>query len=175
MSGAMVLTGAPGSGKTSVLDALCTRLEIDDVHFGAIETEQLARGWPWLTSRQWSAHLADLIAAQRQSGRDTFLVVATTETEAELRGVIEALGDTKVVVICLSVPPDLAAHRVSEREPDSWPGKPTLIEHARTLAREIPGLPSIDVVLSTVDRHAAEVAAEVSEILLARGLIPPGP
>ena len=48
MSGAMILTGAPGSGKTSVLDALCTRLEIDGVRFGAFETEQLARGWPWL-------------------------------------------------------------------------------------------------------------------------------
>jgi gluconate kinase len=175
MSGAMVLTGAPGAGKTSVLDALCTRLEIDDIRFGAIETEHLARGWPWLTARQWTTHLADLIASQRQAGRDTFLVVATTETEAELRGVIEALGDTKVVVICLSAPPHVAARRVDEREPDSWPGKPALIEHARKLAHDIPRLPSIDAVLSTVERPVAEVAAEVSEILLARGVIRPGP
>jgi hypothetical protein len=44
-------------------------------------------------------------------------------------------------VICLSAPPDVAAQRVSAREPDSWPGKAALIKHARKLAREIPCLP----------------------------------
>lgn len=175
MSGAMILTGAPGAGKSSVLDELCTRLEINDVRFGAIETEQFARGWPWLTSREWIPQLAAVISAQRKAGRDTFLVVATTETEAELQAVIEALGDAQVLVICLSVPSDLAARRVSEREPDSWPGKPALIEHARKLAREIPSLPSVDVVLGTAERRAVDVAAEVSEILVARGLIQPPP
>lgn len=47
MSGAIILTGAPGSGKSSVLAALSTLLEIEGVAFGAIESEQLARGWPW--------------------------------------------------------------------------------------------------------------------------------
>jgi predicted GTPase len=48
MSSAPILIGAPGCGKSSVIDALGTMLEIDDVEFGAIETEQLARGWPCL-------------------------------------------------------------------------------------------------------------------------------
>ncbi len=81
----MILTGAPGSGKSSVLDALSTLLEIDGIRFGAIETEQLARGWPWLTPRECIPQLAAVISAQRHAGRDTFLVVATTEPAAELR------------------------------------------------------------------------------------------
>ena len=171
MSGTLILTGAPGSGKSSVLDALSTLLETDGVRFGAIETELLARGWPWLTPREFVPQLATVISSQRQVGRDTFLVVATTETESELRAVIEAVGDSRVVVICLSAPPDVAARRVAEREPDAWPGKTALIEHAGKLAQEIPYLPSIDLVLPTAERPAVEVAAEVKEILLRRDLI----
>jgi hypothetical protein len=40
---AMLLTGAPGAGKTSVLEKLATLLEIEGVEFGALESEQL--GW----------------------------------------------------------------------------------------------------------------------------------
>jgi predicted ATPase len=91
MAGALILTGAPGSGKSSVLDALSTLLEINEVSFGAIETEQLARGWPWLTAKQWMPQLATVVKLQRDSGRNTFLVAATPETEPELRAVIDAV------------------------------------------------------------------------------------
>jgi chloramphenicol 3-O-phosphotransferase len=171
MSGALILIGGPGSGKSSVLDSLSTMLEIDDVQFGAIETEQLARGWPWLSATQWMPQLEAVIELQRRAGRRTFLVAATTETEQELRAVVDAVGAERVVVVCLSVSADLAACRVARREPDSWPGKLALVEHARKLAREIPSLGGIDLVLSTVDRQAAEVATEVKKLLTARGIL----
>jgi adenylate kinase len=43
---AVVLTGAPGAGKSSVLDRLATLLEIEGVEFGALESEQLGWGSP---------------------------------------------------------------------------------------------------------------------------------
>lgn len=171
MSGALILIGGPGSGKSSVLDALSTMLEVDQVEFGAIETEQLARGWPWLKASQWTPQLEAVIELQRRAGRQTFLVAATTETAQELRAVIDAVGADQVVVVCLSAPADLAARRVAEREPDSWPGKLPLVEHARKLAHEIPSLGGIDLVLSTADRRAAEVAAEVKRLLAAKGIL----
>jgi chloramphenicol 3-O-phosphotransferase len=174
MSGALILIGGPGSGKSSVLDALGTMLEIDDVRFGAIEIEQLARGWPWLNAAQWMPQLEAVIELQRRAGRQTFLVAATTETEKELRAVVEAVGADQVVVVCLSAPAELAARRVAEREPDSWPGKLPLVEHARKLATEIPSLGGIDLVLSTVDRQAAEVAIEVKKLLAANGILQAG-
>lgn len=167
----MILTGAPGSGKSSVLDALSTLLEIDGVVFGAIESEQLARGWPWLVPAQWIPQLAAVIALQREAGRETFLVVATTETEHELRSVIDAVAADRVMVICLSAPSDVVAERVADREPDSWPGKGALIGHARQLSRDIPSIPSVDVVLETAGRRAPDVAAEVRDLLLAHGLL----
>lgn len=139
--------------------------------FGAVETEQLARGWPWLRPPDWMPQLAAVIGLQRQVGREIFLVVATTETEQDLRAVIDAVGAKRTVVTCLSAPPALVARRIEEREPDEWPGKVPLIEHARKLAEEIPSLPSIDLTLSTVDRDVHEVANDLRRLLSSTGVV----
>jgi adenylate kinase family enzyme len=170
----MILIGAPGSGKTEVLDALCTQLEIDGVPFGAIESEHLSRGWPWLVPAQWLPQLAAIVALQRDAGRDTFLVVATTENEQELTAVIDAVGADHVTVVCLTAPGDVVAKRVVEREPDRWPGKTDLIEHARRLAAEIPAISGIDVLISTLGRDPDDVASQIKEQLLERGIAGPG-
>ena len=57
---ALVLIGAPGTGKSSVLEALMTLLEIDDVEYGAMESEQLSMGSPKTAcdvpcARRWAA------------------------------------------------------------------------------------------------------------------------
>lgn len=171
MSGAMILIGAPGSGKSAVLDALSTLLEIDGVQFGAIESEQLARGWPCLSASQWIPHLAAVVALQREMGRRTFLVVATTEDEQELRAVVDAVAADRVVVVCLTAPADVVADRVAEREPDSWPGKAPLVAHARQLADVIPSLRGIDLLLPTINRRAVDVAGEVRDALLTHGVL----
>jgi hypothetical protein len=173
VSGALILTGAPGSGKTSVLDALSTRLEMQGVCFGALESEQLARGHPWLVTADWIPQLAAVVGLQRRAGRDTFLVVATTEDEDELQAVAAAVDAEPTVVVCLVVPPELAARRVADREPDSWPGKAALVGHARILAEQIPRIPDLDVSISTVDRDATDVAGEVERVLWDRGILPP--
>jgi thymidylate kinase len=172
VSGALVLTGAPGSGKTSVLDALSTLLEVKGVGFGAVESEQLARGHPWLATADWVPQLAAVIGLQRRVGRETFLVVGTTEDEEELHAIVGAVDAHPTVVVCLSVPPELAAKRVADREPDSWPGKTALVEHARMLAGQVPGIPGLDVTISTANRDAAEVAAEIEQVLRDRGVLP---
>lgn len=170
MTTAVVLTGAPGSGKSSVLDALSTLLEIDGTAFGALESEHLARGFPWPAASEWLPQLAAVIALQRQAGRDLFLVAATTETPVELHDLIGAIGADRVIVVCLRAPPDVVAQRLTIREPDVWPGKGPLIEHARGLALAIPAIRQIDAVLDTNGRQAAEVAAAVRELLALRGV-----
>jgi adenylate kinase family enzyme len=167
----MVLIGAPGAGKSSVLDALCTRLEVDDIGFGAIEVEHVLRGWPWIDFDEELAVLGDLIALQREHRRAAFLVVATPETDDELQAVIDAIGADRTLVVCLTAPAELVSARVADREPDEWPGKAQLVEHSRTLAEQVPVLERIDVRISTIGKEARDVAAELEQVLLDRGIV----
>jgi hypothetical protein len=66
---AVLSTGAPGAGKSSVLEKLATLLEIEGVEFGALESEQLGLGSPWLSGEPWLSQLRAVLERQRQAGR----------------------------------------------------------------------------------------------------------
>lgn len=166
MTVALILTGPPGAGKSSVLEALTTLLEIDGVEYSALESEQLAWGSPWLSAAQWLPQLAAVMALQRDVGRRLLLVAATTETTDELRGVAEAVGADRTLVVLLVAAPDVVAARIDAREPDRWPGKADLISHARRLAVAMPrDLEGVDARIETGGRAAVDVAVEVREVL----------
>ena len=167
----VVLTGAPGAGKSAVLEALAGRLEDEGVEHSALESEQFAWGHPWLSLEATMPQLAAVCRLQRAAGRRLFLVAATTETEAELRAVLAAAGAARRLVVCLAVAPDTAAARVEAREPDSWSGKARLVAQARRLASVIPSLPGVDVVVSTEGEAVADVAGRVRDALASRGLL----
>lgn len=156
-----------------MLEALSTRLEIDEIAFGALESEQLAWGWPSLAVSQWLPQLTAVISLQRASGRRLFLVAATTETQPELEGVIDALAVERVVVVCLSAGAETVAARIADREPDAWPGKAALISRARLLTESIPSIAGIDAVICTEDRSPVDVAGEVHDLLRDHQLLPP--
>jgi chloramphenicol 3-O-phosphotransferase len=171
VAAALVLIGAPGAGKTAVLEALTTLLEIDGVRYGAIESEQLSRGLPLLTASEWTPQLEAVLALQRKAGRRLFLVTATTENVDELRAVIDATRVEPVLVVCLSAPPEVVAQRVAEREPDRWPGKQRLIAHARDLAGSLPLLDDIDLVIDTEPQDAEDVARQIRDAMQTGGML----
>jgi gluconate kinase len=167
---AVLLTGAPGAGKSSVLQKLANLLEGEAITFGALDSEQLAWGSPWLDNEPWLAQLRAIFEIQRQAGRRRFLVAATTETTAELRALREAIAVDRIIVVLLSASPDVLAARIDEREPDTWVGKQDLIEHARHLASSMEELSGIDLRLSTASRDAQDVAIELRGALRSYGL-----
>ena len=160
-----MITGAPGAGKSSVAEALTTLLDNAGVEHGAIESEQLAWGSPWLEEAQVYEQLAVLLRMQRGYGRRLFVVVATTETQEDLDGLLRAIGAAQSFVVALSVPGAVAAARVLAREPERWPGREALAEHAAELAPVIPALPGVDLVLSTDGRDEEAVATELFDAL----------
>jgi chloramphenicol 3-O-phosphotransferase len=161
VTAAIVITGAPGSGKSSVAQAFTTLLDNAGIEHGALESEQLAWGTPWLPDALVHEQLAAVVRLQRGYGRRRFVVVATTETQSDLDGLLEAIGAERTFVACLRVPGEVAAARVLAREPERWAGRRALAEHARELAGAIPLLPGVDLVLDTDGRAADDVAAEL--------------
>ena len=167
---AMLLTGAPGAGKTSVLEKLATLLEIEGVEFGGLESEQLGWGLPWLSGEPWLGQLRAVLDLQRQAGRRRFLIAATTETSDELAAVRDAIAAEQLVAVLLTVPPEVAAARIDAREPDTWPGKQGLIDHAGQLAVSMRDLAGIDIRIDTDGREVGAVASELREALRPYGL-----
>ena len=161
MTAAIVITGAPGSGKSSAAQAFTTLLDNAGIEHGAIESEQLAWGTPWLPDALVHDQLALVVAAQRRFGRRLFVVVATTETQEDLDSLLAAIGAERSLVVGLRAPGDVCAARVLEREPERWAGRDALAAHARVLADVIPALPGVDLVLDTNGRSAETVAGEL--------------
>ena len=173
MVSAVILTGAPGSGKTSVLVELGTRLEIDGHPYGATESEQLAQGSPLLGDEEWIPQLAAVLRLQREAGRRLFLIAATVESAAALRGVVAAAGADKTLVVCLRADAETLEARLDEREPLWWPGKQPLIERARGMAERVPALPGIDLLIDTESVDRDEAVAQVIGALAAAEMYPP--
>jgi chloramphenicol 3-O-phosphotransferase len=163
VTAAIVITGAPGSGKSSVAQAFTTLLDNAAIEHGAIESEQLAWGTPWLPDALVHEQLALVVGAQRRFGRRLFVVVATTETQEDLDSLLSAVGPEQSLVVCLRAPGEVCAARVLEREPERWAGRDALAAHARELAEVIPALGGVDLVLDTDGRSAGDVAAELFE------------
>jgi chloramphenicol 3-O-phosphotransferase len=171
MVAALLLTGGPGTGKSSALEALATLLEIDGVQYGAIESEQLAWGWPWLSFSEAVRQLDAVLALQREAGRRLFLIAATTENVQELRAVVGAVTADALLVVCLAARAEVVAARLENREPDRWPGKRDLIARAEQLALSIPQIEGIDIVIDTESDNPEEVARQIRGAMKARGLL----
>lgn len=170
VTAALLLTGAPGSGKSSVLEALGTLLEREGIEHGAIESEELTRGFPPLAGELLVAQLVPLLALQREAGRELFLVAFTAESAEQLRAVRAATGAARTLVVCLRAPASVLAARLDRREPDRWPGKQGLIAHARRLALTAPLLAGIDLTIETDGRDAQDVACEARAAMRAGAL-----
>jgi thymidylate kinase len=165
MTAAVVLIGCPGAGKSSVLLELSKVLDRERVPHTTIESEMFDLGWPELPRAQWLGQLRSAVNEQRSESRGLLLIAVTAEASEELEEAIRAIGADHTLVVCLTVPPAVAAQRVADREPDSWPWKQTLVERAQEFAQTIPSFANIDVLISTDGRCAEHVAAEVREIL----------
>ena len=158
---ALILTGPPGAGKTSVLTALVDALSDDDIAHAAVEVEALVWTHPPLTDEQWSRQVSAACELHRAAGHRLLLVAQTLETDGDAAELLAAVGADEVCVVRLEAEPATLVERIVEREPASWAGLAGLVEHARELAATMPSLAGVDLVLSTEGQRSEDVAARI--------------
>ena len=158
---AVVITGPPGAGKTSVLTALTGALSDDDIPHAAVEVETPVWTHPALSDEQWRRQL-----------RLNCRLAHTLETDDDVAELLAAVDADDTVLVRLEAPPQTLVDRIVEREPASWSGLPGLVEHARELATSMPDLTGAKLVLSTEGQRPEEVAARIRAALPA--LVRPG-
>jgi hypothetical protein len=167
---AIVITGAPGAGKSVVTEALSYLLAEAGIEHAAFESEQLAWGHPWLSFLETLPLLRDVLNAQRRAGRTLFLVTATAESDADLDALIGTIEADNALVVALRAVPETVTGRVRLREPADWEGRDALADHAAVLARTLPGLRRIDLILDTDTSMPRDIAVQILGQMIDRGL-----
>jgi energy-coupling factor transporter ATP-binding protein EcfA2 len=158
---AVVITGPPGAGKSSVLTALSDALSDDDIAHATVEVETLVWAHPPLTGAQWARHVRAACHLYRDDGYRVLLLAQTLETDDDVAELLALVGADELFVVRLEAEPATLAARIIEREPATWSGLPHLVGHAHELALTMPGLTGVDLVLSTQDQRPEDVAARI--------------
>jgi GTPase SAR1 family protein len=160
---ALVLTGPPGAGKSSVLEALSDALVDDNVPHATIETEALTATHPPLDEARWFAHIEAACRLHRSDGQRLLLVATTVESDADPRGVLGAVGADEHAVVRLEAEPATRARRIVDREPEGWSGLDELVAASTRLGPGIADLDGIDFALSTEDARPSDVAERIRD------------
>jgi ribose 1,5-bisphosphokinase PhnN len=140
---AVVLTGPPGAGKTSVLEALSDALTADDVGHATVEVEALTSAHPALDDEQWVMPVAAICGLYRRLGYDVLPVTATVESAEDLRAVVAAVGADAHAVVRLEAEPETLRKRIIEREPETFTELDQLVAASARLSGVIAGVPGI--------------------------------
>src|SRR4051794_5209022 len=146
---AVVITGPPGAGKTSVLTALTDALSDDDIAHVAVEVEALVWTHPALTEKQWGRQVRLNCRLYRDAGHTLLLLAQTLETNDDVAELLAAVDADDSVLVRLEARLQTLVERIIEREPASWSGLPGLVEHAQELATAMPDLAGVKLVMST--------------------------
>ena len=160
---ALVLTGPPGAGKTSVLEALTDALSAEDVRHATVEVEALTSAHPPLNDEQWPMPVEAICGLYRQFGYDLLLIAVTVKSERDLCGLLDAIGADEHVVVRLEAHPETLRRRIVEREPDTLTELDVLVAVSARLSPLIAGLDGIALALTTEGKRPAAVAERIRD------------
>ncbi|KAA2265667.1 ATP-binding protein [Solihabitans fulvus] len=174
---AVIVTGPPGAGKSTVATAVHDRLGDAGVANALMEVDELERCYPPLDEQHLFANLATICAAYREVGHDLMFVTATVEHDAYGERLLAAVGADAHLLVRLDAEPATLESRIRAREPAGWSGLEELVESSARLATELRGLGGVGLVLSTERATPDEVAARIEAAIGAArtGGVPPTP
>jgi chloramphenicol 3-O-phosphotransferase len=156
----VLITGAPGAGKTTYLTALTDALADDDVAHAVVDADEVSWAYPYpdlprrteYVRRAWNAH--------RHFGHDLLLLGEVVESAEHLAELLDVVGADDYLLVKLTAPYMLLRQRILEREPLEWSGTGHLLEETERWARTIDELAGPSIAVDTT-RTSPSQAAEL--------------
>lgn len=158
---AVLLTGPPGAGKSTTLEALSDALHDDDIHHASLEMDAISWAHPDLTSRQRLGHVQAISALFREEGYDLLLVSAPVSSVADRDALLAALDADDHFLVRLDAPEATLRERITAREPLGWSQLDDLLERSREMMVAMAAVSEVHLVLDTGRLRRAEVAERI--------------
>lgn len=120
-----LITGSPGSGKTSVSNALSERFRVSQVHHIVIDPDEIARIYPEDSLPQLKLDgLASLYQLYSELPIENIIIPMTIDNDADLKNIQTIFEKENIKVINLDVDENTLIRRVVKREPNEhWQNK----------------------------------------------------
>jgi hypothetical protein len=158
---AVVVTGAPGAGKTVTLTALSDALADDEVAHAAVDVDNVAWAFPFPDVAERCAHLRAWCELHRRAGHDVVLVAEVIESPAHLGDVLAAVGADDHLLVRLDADPATLRRRITAREPPGWSSLAWLQDYAERSLVPLAGLDGVHLVADSVRLSSAEIADRI--------------
>jgi GTPase SAR1 family protein len=166
---AVVITGAPGCGKTTYLTALTDGLADDEIAHAAIDADDVSWAYPYPDLAARTEYIRCACDAHRARGLDIVLLGEVVESPEHLARVLDAVGADEHLLVKLTAPYMLLRQRILAREPIEWSGTEHLLDETRGWVERIDALPgghlTIDTVRTAPSQAAALIRAERPDML----------
>ncbi len=156
---AVIVTGAPGVGKTTYLMALTDVLADDQIAHATIDADEVSWAYPYpdLTAR--AEYVRRAWVAHRDQGHELLLLGEVVESPEHLAELLDAVETDDHLLVRLTAPYMLLRQRILAREPVEWSGTEHLLEETRRWVERIEELPGTHLTIDTVRTGPLEAAA----------------
>jgi broad-specificity NMP kinase len=162
---AVIVTGAPGAGKTVALTALSDSLVAAGIEHAAVDVDEVAWAYPYPDLAGRCEHLRSACESHRRVGRELMLVAEVIESPSHLVDVLAAIGADAHLLVRLRAEPATMRARILAREPEDWPGLDHLLGEVEPSHAALDRLDGIQLTLDSEQLAPAEIAARIRDTL----------
>ncbi len=156
---AVIVTGAPGVGKTTYLMALTDVLADDQIAHATIDADEVSWAYPYPDLKARAEYVRRAWAAHRDQGHELLLLGEVVESPEHLAELLDAVETDDHLLVRLTAPYMLLRQRILAREPVEWSGTEHLLEETRRWVERIEELPGTHLTIDTVRTGPLEAAA----------------
>ena len=158
---AVLVTGAPGVGKTTYLMALSDVLADDGVAHAVIDADDVSWAYPYPDLEARVEYIRRMWAAHRDRGHDLVVLGEVVESPEHLAELLDAVGTEEHLLVRLTAPYMLLRQRILAREPVEWSGTEHLLEETRRWVDLTNAIDGAHLTIDTVRTGPLEAAARI--------------